>query len=102
MRKVDILVGVVFRAVKTLRFARWLSALPWVVLRFWWNQMVASRTGKAWVFLAGSVTVVQMVASLGVVAMRWTRAWNHLPLELSSLGLSPECQAPNLSSEIFY
>ena len=32
---------------------------------------------------------------------RDTSTWNYLPLYLSSLGLSPECQPPNLPSEIF-
>ncbi|KAI9771369.1 MAG: hypothetical protein M1840_002339 [Geoglossum simile] len=94
-----------FRAVKALQSARWLSVLLWVVPGFWWNQTIASGVGKSWVFLAGSVTVAQMAASLGVVAARWTHrdasTWNYLPLDFSSLGLSPECQPPNLPGEIF-
>jgi hypothetical protein len=67
--------------------------------------MIASGIGKAWVFLAGSVTLVQMAASLGIVAMRWMHrdasTWNYLPLDLSSLGLPPECRSPNLPGEVF-
>ncbi|KAI9776463.1 MAG: hypothetical protein M1839_009574 [Geoglossum umbratile] len=94
-----------FRAVKTLQAAKWLSVILWVVPGFWWNQMIASGVGKAWVFLAGTVTVAQMAASLGVIAVRWTHrdasTWNYLPMDLSPLGLAPECQPPNLPNEIF-
>ncbi|KAH0544713.1 hypothetical protein FGG08_001218 [Glutinoglossum americanum] len=94
-----------FRALRRLQTAPWLSTVLWVVPGFWWNQGIASGAEKARVYVAGVVTVVQMAASLGMVAVRWTHqdasVWNYLPLNLSSLGLPDACGSGSLPNDLF-